>query len=96
MRQNKYTVKAVRPCTSGGLIIEGHFGKGFSMETLCAILEGLGQCSERLGVARFTHKGYSVTLYRSGRIDVHRVESEDAAILLIDEIKPVIESAFIE
>ena len=96
MTEKKYTVKAVRPCEGGRLVVVGHFDTAFSMEALCAILKGLAPCSERLGVARFFHEGCSITLYRSGRIDVHRVESEDAAIRLIDDIKPVIESAFIE
>jgi hypothetical protein len=49
-----------------------------------------------LGVARLFHERCGITLHKSGRIDVHRGESEDAAIRLIDDIKPVIESAFIE
>ena len=39
-------------------------------------------------------RGYSITVYRSGRKDVHRVESEDAAIRLINEITPFIAGAF--
>ena len=92
----KYDAKAVRPCAGGGMVIEAHFDKGFSMKALCRILEGIAQCSEKLGVARFHHKGRTLTLYRSGRIDVHRVESENEAIRLIDDIKPMIEEAFID
>ncbi len=95
MTEKKYGVKVVRPCEGGGLVVVGEFAKPFSMEALCALLQGLGQCSERLGVARFFHEGYRVTLYRHGRVDVHRVESEDDAIRLLDEIKPLIEDAFI-
>ncbi len=93
--EKKYGVKAVRPCEGGGLVVIGDFAKPFSMKTLCALLQELGQCSERLGVARFFHKGFRVTLYRNGRVDVHRVESEDDAIRVLDEILPLIEGAFI-
>jgi len=75
------------------MVVVGHFSTAFSMKALCALLKGLGQCSEQLGVARFFHEGYSMTLYKSGRIDVHRVESEDAAIRLIDDIMPFIAGA---
>ncbi len=84
----------MRPCEGGGLVVVGEFAKPFSMEALCTLLKGLGQCSERLGVARFFHEGCRVTLYRNGRVDVHRVESEDDAIRVLDEIKPLIEVAF--
>ncbi|MGA2884060.1 MAG: hypothetical protein ABSE80_02750 [Halobacteriota archaeon] len=94
--RGKYNVKTLRPCVGGGLAIEAHFEKGFSMEALCKLLEGIAQCSERLGVARFSHEGCTFTLYRSGRIDVHRAESEDEAIRLIDDIKPIVEAAFVE
>jgi len=92
----KYDAKAVRPCVGGGIVVEAHFDKGFSMQVLCRLLEGIAQCSEKLGVARFFHEGRTLTLYRSGRVDVHRVESENEAIRLIDEIKPIIEDAFVD
>jgi hypothetical protein len=83
----KYNVKTLRPCVGGGFVIEAHFEKRFSMEALCRLLEGIAQCSGKLGVARFSHEGCMFTLYRSGRIDVRRAESEDEAIRLIDDIK---------
>ena len=43
----KYNVKTLRPCVGGGLAIEAHFEKGFSMEALCRLLEGIAQCSEK-------------------------------------------------
>ncbi|MGA7075376.1 MAG: hypothetical protein WBZ42_02345 [Halobacteriota archaeon] len=92
----KYDAKAVRPCVGGGMVVEAHFDKGFSMNALCRLLEGIAQCSEKLGVARFFHEGRTLTLYRSGRVDVHRVESEDEAVRLIDDIKPMIEDAFVD
>ncbi len=92
----RYDAKAVRPCASGGLVVEARFDKGFSMKALCRLLEGIAQCSKKLGVARLHHKGRTLTLYRSGRVDVHRVESENEAIRLIDDIKPMIEEAFID
>jgi len=94
--KRKYDAKAVRPCVGGGLVVEAHLDKGFSMKELCRLLEGIAQCSEKLGVARFFHEGRTLTLYRSGRVDVHRVESENEAIRLIDDIKPMIEEAFID
>jgi len=94
--KRKYDAKAVRPCTGGGLVVEAHFDKGFSMKALCRVLEGIAQCSEKFGVARFFHEGRTFTLYRSGRVDVHRAESENEAIRLIDEIKPMIEEAFVD
>jgi ArsR family metal-binding transcriptional regulator len=78
------------------MVVEAHFDEGFSMKALCRLLEGIAQCSEKLGVARFFHEGRTVTLYRSGRVDVHQVESENEAILLIDDIKPMIKDAFID
>jgi ArsR family metal-binding transcriptional regulator len=96
MMGGKYNVKTLRPCVDGGFIIEAHFEKKSSMEALCRLLEGIAQCSEKLGVARFSHKGCTFTLYRSGRIDVRRAESEDEAIRLIDDIKLIVEAAFVE
>ncbi len=91
-----YDVRTVRPCRSGGIIVEGHFGKEFSMNELCSLLQGVAKCSEKLGVSRFSHEGYSVTIYRKGRVDVHGVESEEEAIDLIDDIKVIVEAAFVE
>jgi ArsR family metal-binding transcriptional regulator len=92
----KYSAKAVRPCVGGGLVVEAHFDKAFSMQALCRLLQGIAQCSEKLGVARLFHKGCSLTLYKSGRVDVHRVKSENEAIQLIDDIKSMIEGAFVD
>jgi len=89
-------VKAVRPCVGGGFVVEGHFGKQFSMRELCIVLEGIAQCSEKLGVARFSHEGCNITIYKSGRIDVNGVESEDAAIQFIDDIKLIVKGACID
>ena len=96
MTEKKYNVKALRPCVGGGFVVEGHFGKPFSMHELCDILHGVAKCSEKLGVAQFFHEGCDITIYKSGRIDVHGVESEDEAIQFIDDIKLIIEDAFID
>ena len=93
--ERKYNVKAVRPCVGGGFVVEGHFGKPFSMHKLCTMLHGVAKCSEKLGVAQFSHEGCSISIYKSGRIDVHGVESEDEAIQFIDDIKLIIEDAFV-
>ncbi len=88
-----YDVKTLRPCRGGGVVVEGTFGREFSMRELCALLRGIAKCSEKLGVARFSHEGCDITLYRNGRVDVHGVASEDEAIALIDDIRPIIEAA---
>ena len=91
-----YDVKTVRPCRGGGIVAEGHFGRAFAMHDLCAILRGVAKCSEKLGVARFSHEGCDITIYRDGRVDVHGVTSEEAAIELISDIKPIVEDAFVD
>jgi ArsR family metal-binding transcriptional regulator len=90
-----YDVKTLRPCRSGGIIVEGHFGREFSMHDLCLLLQGVAKCSEKLGVARFSHEGSDITIYRSGRVDVHGVVSEEEAIEFINDIKVIVEDAFI-
>ncbi len=90
-----YDVKTLRPCRGGGFVIEGNFGRAFSMRELCGILHGIAKCSEKLGVARFSHKGCDITLYRDGRVDVHGADSEDEAITLINDIKSIVEAAFV-
>jgi ArsR family metal-binding transcriptional regulator len=96
MTVKTYNVKILRPCRAGGIVVEGHFGRAFSMHELCAMLHGVAKCSEKLGVARFSHEGCSVTVYKSGRVDVHGVESEDEAIQFIDDIKIIVKDAFID
>jgi ArsR family metal-binding transcriptional regulator len=90
-----YDVKTLRPCKSGGIIVEGYFGRGFSMQALCALLQGVAKCSEKLGVARFSHEGCDITVYRNGRVDVHGVASEEEAIKFINDIKLIVEDAFV-
>ncbi|MDD1725463.1 MAG: HEAT repeat domain-containing protein [Euryarchaeota archaeon] len=90
-----YDVRTLRPCGSGGIIVEGHFGREFSMHELCSLLQGMAKCSEKLGVARLSHEGYNITIYRKGRVDVHGVASEEEAIEFINEIKIIVEAAFV-
>ena len=90
-----YDVKTLRPCRSGGIIVEGHFGREFSVHDLCSLLHGVAKCSERLGVARFSHERCDVTIYRNGRIDVHSVASEEEAIEFINDVKVIVEGAFV-
>ena len=91
-----YDVKTLRLCLSGGIIVEGHFSSEFVMHELCALLQGVAKCSEKLGVARFSHRGCDITIYRNGRVDVHGVTSEEEAIEFIDDIKLIIEDAFVD
>ena len=96
MAEKKYNAKAVRPCKGGGILVEGDFGRPFSMQALCEMLKEMGRCSEKLGVARIFYEECGITLYKSGRVDVHRVDSEERAIKLLDEVFHVIEKAFID
>jgi ArsR family metal-binding transcriptional regulator len=91
-----YNVKTLRPCLSGGILVEGHFGMALSMHGLCTKLQGIAKCSEKLGVARFSHEGCDITIYRNGRVDVHGVASEDEAIEFINDIKLFVEDAFVD
>ncbi len=96
MAEKKYHAKAVRPCKGGGILVEGDFGRAFSMQALCEMLKELGRCSEKLGVARIFYEEAGITLYKNGRVDVHRVDSEERAIRLLDDIKVMVEKAFID
>jgi hypothetical protein len=78
-----YNVKILRPCKSGGVMVDGHFGRELSMRELCSVLQGVAKCSERLGVAKLSHEGCEITIYKTGRVVVHGVASEEAAIGLI-------------
>ncbi len=90
-----YDVKMLRPCRGGGVVVEGHFGREFSVRELCATLPGIAKCSEKLGVARFSHEACDITIYRNGRVEVHGVASEEEAIAFIDDIKLIVEDAFV-
>ena len=91
-----YDVKTLKPCKSGGIIVEGHFSRKLSMHELCSLLQGVAKCSEKLGVARFSHEGCDITLYRNGRIDVQGVTSEEDAIDFIRDIELVVKDAFVD
>jgi ArsR family metal-binding transcriptional regulator len=91
-----YDVKTLRPCLSGGIIVEGHFSSEFAMHELCSLLQDVAKCSEKLGVARFSHEGCDITIYRNGRVDVHGVASEEKAIEFINDIKLIVEDAFVD
>jgi len=94
VNQEKYDARAVRPCKGGGILVEGTFERPFSMEILCRILREKGKCSEKLGVARFFYGGCGITLYRNGRVDVHRVQSKEEAVAILDDVKDIVEEAF--
>jgi ArsR family metal-binding transcriptional regulator len=91
-----YDVKTLRPCLSGGLIVEGNLGRALSMHELCTKLQGVAKCSEKLGVARFSHEGCDITIYRNGRVDLHGVASEDEAIEFINDIRRIVEDVFVD
>jgi ArsR family metal-binding transcriptional regulator len=66
------------------------------MQELCSLLQGVAKCSEKLGVARFSHEGCNITIYRNGRVGVHGVTSEEEAIEFINDIKLIVENAFVD
>jgi ArsR family metal-binding transcriptional regulator len=91
-----YDVKTLRSCLSGGLIVEGNLGRALSMHELCTKLQSIAKCSEKLGVARFSHEGCDVTIYRNGRIYLHGVASEEEAIEFINDIRRIVEDVFVD
>ena len=96
MPEEKYGAHSVRPCKGGGILVEGTFDKPFSMEILCRILRDKeGKCAEKLGVARLFYRECDITLYRNGRVDVHRVQSTEEAIEILDQVKAIIREAFV-
>jgi ArsR family metal-binding transcriptional regulator len=94
--EEKYNAHSVRPCKGGGILVEGAFDKPFSMKILCRILRDVGKYAEKLGVARFFHRGCGITLYRNGRVDVHSVQSTEEAIEILDEVKVIVLEAFVQ
>jgi len=95
MSENKYNAHSVRPCKGGGILVEGTFDRPFSMEVLCRLLLGRGKCVEKLGVARFFYGGCGITLYKNGRVDVHRVESTEQAIEILEAVEAEVREAFV-
>jgi ArsR family metal-binding transcriptional regulator len=91
-----YDVKTLRPCRSGGIIAEGLLTRGFSTHDLRSSLQGVAKCSEKLGVARFSHEGCDITTYRNGRVDVHGITSEEEAIEFMNDIEFIVEDAFVD
>jgi ArsR family metal-binding transcriptional regulator len=96
MSEKMYNARSVRPCKGGGILVEGTFDRPFSMEVLCRILHDRGKCAEKLGVARFFYGDCGITLYRNGRVDVHRVQSTEQAIEILDGVKAVVQEAFVQ
>ncbi|MGZ4907898.1 MAG: hypothetical protein ACXV5H_04965 [Halobacteriota archaeon] len=96
MSEMKYNAHSMRPCKEGGILVEGTFDRPFLMEVLCKVLHDKGKCAEKLGVARFFYGGCGITLYRSGRVDVHRVESIEQAIEIIEGVEALVREAFVQ
>ena len=75
-------IRLSRPCVDDPTryIAECHLGKRLVMEKLCDILRETGaeelKCSLNLGVARFELEGRSVMLYKSGRVDIRKIETQ--------------------
>ncbi len=68
------------------------------MERLCEVLGRAGvaelKCSVRLGVARFELEGRSVMLYRSGRVDIRRIQNTGEARNVLEQIASLVRDAF--
>ena len=89
-------MKTLRACQSGGIIVEGRFDSEFAIHELCLLLQGVAKCSEKLGVVRFSHEWHDITIYRNGRVAVHGVATEEDAIEVINDIKLIVEDAFVD
>jgi len=67
------------------------------MEKLCDILRETGtkelKCSLNLGVARFELEGKSVMLYKSGRVDIRKIQTTEEARIFLEKIISLISKA---
>ena len=52
-----YDVKRLRPWRGRAILVEGHFGREFSMHELCAKLQSIARCSEKLAALAFPARG---------------------------------------
>ncbi|HTY90340.1 MAG TPA: hypothetical protein VMC84_04115 [Methanocella sp.] len=93
-----YDIVITKPCTDapGRFIAESSFGRKFNMGRLCALLRAIdgAKCSESLGVARCDFKGWTLILYRSGRIDIRKVVDVGDARAAMAELESVLAGAF--
>lgn len=92
-------VRLSRPCVEDPTryIAECHLGSKLVMEKLCQVLRNIGakdlKCSEKLGVARFELEGRSVMIYRSGRVDIRRIQTTHEAADVMGDILLMVKDA---
>jgi len=92
-------IRLSRPCVDDPslYIAECHLGKQLEMEKLCDILRETGtkelKCSLNLGVARFELEGKSVMLYKSGRVDIRKIQTTEEARIFLEKIISLISKA---
>lgn len=93
-------IRLSRPCIEDPTryIAECHLGKRLAMGKLCDVLRHADvkelKCSIKLGVARFELEGRSVMLYRSGRVDIRRIQNTDEAQNVMEQIISMVKDAF--
>ena len=93
-------IRLSRPCVEdpSRYIAECHLGKCLDMKKLCEILGNTGakelKCSIRLGVARFELDGRSVMLYKSGRVDIRRIQNTAEAQNVMEKVMSMVKEAF--
>lgn len=93
-------IRLSRPCIEdpARYIAECHLGKKLVMEKLCELLRSKDvkelKCSVKLGVARFDFEGRSVMLYKSGRVDIRRIQDTGEAQGVLERIVSLVKEAF--
>lgn len=91
-------IRLSRPCVEdpSRYIAECNLGKRLVMEKLCDILKGAKElkCSAKLGVARFELEDKSVMIYKSGRVDIRRIQDPQEARRILLKIELMVKEAF--
>ncbi|MGM0771225.1 MAG: hypothetical protein ACQESU_06415 [Halobacteriota archaeon] len=93
-------IRSVTPCKSGPDVqhVIAQLDNEVDITRACEAFKGAGQndikflrCSEELGAIRFTSGSMMVLVYKSGKVTIRHVPSEDAAKLLLDRIADLVE-----
>ncbi len=93
-----YEIVITRPCVDapGRFIAESAFGRRFNMSKLCELITPIAgaKCSESLGVAKFDYKEKTLILYRSGRVDLRKIENAEDARTAMKDLEAMLGDAF--
>lgn len=93
-----YEIVITRPCVDspGRFIAESAFGRKFNMDRLCERIRSIAgaKCSESLGVAKFDYRDKTLILYRSGRVDLRKIENADDARMAMQDLEAMLGEAF--